>query len=127
MSASSLSLPFLVPNKMVMGKRELPRENNERVAALKIVRRRPTMQQGRALETLGHAIEYLVDSRMFLVNESHVPAESDAVRLLSQSSRAVFSTCAEIVPFSQRLKNWAQQRLNMSSLGHFGPPSPRQA
>jgi hypothetical protein len=78
------------------------------------VRRRPTMQQGMALERLGHAIEYLVDSRMFLVNEPQNVTETNAVRILSRASREVFATCAVIVPLQHRIKMWAAGRLGVA-------------
>jgi hypothetical protein len=85
------------------------------------------MQQGRSLEVLGHAIEYLIDSRMFLVSEPHTPAETDAVQLLSRCSREVFATCAEIVPVTQRLKQWALDHLRIGSFPTMGQPAPRGA
>lgn len=106
MSASSPSLPFLVPN--------LP-ASNKQTSGSPVIRRRPTMQQGRALETLGHAIEYLIDSRMFLVNEPYTSADAAAVQQLSLCSREVFATCAEIVPVSTRLRLWAIERLRMGT------------
>ena len=82
MSASSLSLPFLVPNTSPRLPREISFQSRTKIAPSQIIRRRPTMQQGRALEILGHAIEYLIDSRMFLVNEPHTSAEAAAVQVL---------------------------------------------
>ncbi|GAA3764541.1 hypothetical protein [Terriglobus aquaticus] len=72
-------------------------------------RRRTTPQQGRALEVLGHAIEYLVDSR--LVEGGPNVAENRAIRMLMGCSRTVFEEAAEIVPVHQRLQDWVQGRL----------------
>ena len=121
MSASSPSLPFLVPSvpslpRLVPAPLTQPLAPRATTSPLRIVRRRPTQQQGRALETLGHAIEYLVDSRMFLVEEPRTPAEAEAVQLLSRSSREIFQSCAEIVSVSQRLRLWAVERLRMGSI-----------
>ena len=127
MSASSLPLPFLVPRSPAMPNRELPPPSRTHKASLQVVRRRPNMQQGRSLEILGHAIEYLIDSRMFLINDVHVPTEAGAVQLLSRCSREVFATCPEIVPVSARLKQWASDRLRIKPLGPIGGPSPRRA
>lgn len=74
----------------------------------RVSRRRTTPQQGRALELLGHAIEYLVDSRL----EEGGPgaAESRAIHMLMTCSRNVFEDCAEIVPVHQRVQGWVQGR-----------------
>jgi hypothetical protein len=66
-----------------------------------LIRRRPSPQQGRALELLGHAVEYLVDSQLYL-------AETDlndqlAVQTLMRLNREVFAECAEVVPMRRRL------------------------
>ncbi len=69
-------------------------------------RRRANLQQGRALEILGHAIEYLIDSRMFLIHEPATPADAQATQILMQLNRQIFSECTEIVPTYRRLRNW---------------------
>ena len=72
-------------------------------------RRRTTPQQGRALELLGHAIEYLVDSR--LPEGGPTPAENRALRILMACSRDVFEESVAAVPVHQRLQDWVQVRL----------------
>jgi hypothetical protein len=73
---------------------DLPLEFSER---RKLVRRRANLVQGRSLEKLGHAVEYLVDSRMFVVEPETAKAERDAVQILMQLSRSVFLECEEVV------------------------------
>lgn len=75
-------------------------------APRQVIRRRPTPFQGRALEKLGHAMEYLVDSRMALIGEPATKADAEAVDILMRLSRCVFSECEEIVPIGRRLKAW---------------------
>lgn len=58
-------------------------------------RRRPTPEQGQALECLGHAIDYLVDESL-LAGNSVNPHVTEAVHLLSAASRAVYLSCAEV-------------------------------
>ncbi len=70
------------------------------------VRRRPNQLQGQALEILGHAIEYLVDSRMVNASGNRIEYNRDAVELLSRSSREIFDGCAVVVPLSERFKDW---------------------
>jgi hypothetical protein len=78
------------------------------------VRRRPDRYQGRALEALGHAIEYLVDSDLRSGAETPSKAVGDASQILMGLSRKVFTECAEVVPLSQRIQ---RQLTNM-----FGRP-----
>ncbi len=68
-----------------------------------MIRRRPTLQQGRALELLGHAVEYLVDSRLYL-GESDA-SDQLAVQTLMRLNREVFAECAEVAP-KGRLRQW---------------------
>ena len=58
-------------------------------------RRRPTPEQGQALECLGHAVDYLVDESL-LAGTSVDADVTEAVHLLSAASRAVYLCCAEI-------------------------------
>jgi hypothetical protein len=60
--------------------------------------RRGSQLQGRALETLGHSIEYLMDSRMFLSKYKNQKADQEALRILKRLSREVFMECPEVVP-----------------------------
>jgi hypothetical protein len=65
--------------------------------------RRPTPLQGRALEVLGHAVEYLVDSRLQPGSEASLHSDELAVQLLMRLNREVFAECAPVVPFGRRL------------------------
>jgi hypothetical protein len=67
------------------------------------------VDQGRALEKLGHAIEYLVDSRLHRRSGSSPldnPDDREAEQLLAHLSRTVFADCREVAPPMQRLKTW---------------------
>ena len=70
------------------------------------VRRRGNAEQGRALEMLGHAVEYLADSRLFLLEEVNQRDEDEAMQILMRMSRAVFSECPEVVPMGARIGLW---------------------
>ena len=83
------------------------------------LRRRPTPAQGRALEILGHVIEYLVDSRLYLVDEPQTPADAEATHILMLASRAVFEECLPVPSTSQRLRRW----LGLSSQASPSCPS----
>ncbi len=75
-----------------------------RVAVRREIRRRPTLRQGRALEMLAHALEYLVDSRLHR-SETGV-SDQLAVQTLMRLNREVFAECAEVVPLRGRLRRW---------------------
>lgn len=75
------------------------------------VRRRANLQQGRALENIGHAIEYLVDSRLFITSGLDDRAEHQAIQILMRASRAVFAECAEVLPLRRQLALWIEKRL----------------
>jgi hypothetical protein len=67
-----------------------------------------------ALEILGHAIEYLVDSRLY--DEWETPADAAAVHLLMTCSRAVFADCEPVLPWHHRLQAMLARRLHVTHL-----------
>ncbi len=73
------------------------------------IRRRGSLQQGRALEALGHAVEYLVDCGMFQGDELDGQANQAAVQILMRLSRAVFLECPEVLPVRRRVGLWGQR------------------
>ncbi len=80
------------------------------------VRRRGSAEQGRALEILGHAVEYLVDSRMRFNDPLAAAGEREAIELLMRLNRAVFAECPEVVPLRRRIGQWFAARLSRVSL-----------
>lgn len=74
------------------------------------IARRPTPQQGIALEILGHAIEYLVDTN-FYHQRSEVPCVKEAIAILKQSNREVFAEAPEVVPAGTRAVHWIRSHL----------------
>ncbi len=75
------------------------------------IRRRTSPEQGRALEVLGHAIEYLVDSRLFETWES--PADAQAVQTLMSCSRQVFAACEDLSPWHKRVQRALVKKLHL--------------
>ena len=73
--------------------------------------RRPTAAQGRAIEILGHAIEYLVDSRLACWEEFSSPAIQEAIQLLSRANREVFAAAPEVKPAGGRILHWLMDHL----------------
>jgi hypothetical protein len=77
-------------------------------------RRRPqrlTATQGRALEILGHAIEYLVDSRLACADEFCSPAAQEAIQLLSRANREVYQDAPMTTAAGSRVIRWLRQNL----------------
>lgn len=104
-------LPELIPAELYLDRCLAIRRPAVRPVRAAYVRRRGSCEQGRALEALGHALEYLVDSRM-LNDDSHphdpqaAAGEREAVQILMRLSRTVFSECPEVVPLGRRVRQW---------------------
>jgi hypothetical protein len=69
------------------------------------VRRRPSASQGHALEVLGHAIEYLIDSYVATASTTASMADTEATQILMRLSREIFTECPEIIPFRQQMRD----------------------
>ncbi|MDR3735928.1 MAG: hypothetical protein P4L10_10385 [Acidobacteriaceae bacterium] len=71
-----------------------------------LTRRRPNREQGIALEKLGHAIEYLIDSSMArcegLSTDARSP-EFEAVRIMMRLNCEIFGDCKPVVPIHERI------------------------
>lgn len=86
--------------------------------------RRPTPQQGLALEILGHSIEYLIDSN-FYHQRATLPAVKEAIAILKQSNREVFARAPEVIPARSRAARWIRSRLHpQSSVAAVAPAAP---
>jgi hypothetical protein len=79
------------------------------------VRRRGSPAHGRALEVLGHAVEYLIDSRLWQVREGNHRDHEEAVQILMKMSRAVFSECPEVVTLRRRFQQWVAEKVTGDS------------
>jgi hypothetical protein len=107
---STASFPHALQQHLIAA--AVQRQSKPRSASrTHIIRRRPTMQQGMALQTLGHAIEYLVDSRLYRTGEAQAAADIQASQILMGLNRQVFAECREIVPFGRALKLWLAKLL----------------
>jgi hypothetical protein len=76
------------------------------LAPKQVQRRRLTATQGRALEILGHAIEYLVDSRLACADEFCSPAAQEAIQLLSRANREVYENGPTTALEGGRVRRW---------------------
>ena len=75
---------------------QLPRHSRE-------IRRRPSTEQGRGLEKLGHAIEYLTDMNAH-PGTPESASRFEAYQILSTASMTIFEQCAPVVSFSEKLR-----------------------
>jgi hypothetical protein len=91
----------------------VPKETPLRVhtfPAAPLVRRRLSAESGRALEMLGHAIEYLADEYA-VDGEPKGPLGSadprvEAIQVLKALNRAVYYSGTEVATASSRLRRW---------------------
>lgn len=66
---------------------------------------------GRTLLMLGHAAEYLVNSRRYSTERFDYEAHAEAVHLLMGLSRSVFDEVAERRTLHQRFQDWLVERV----------------
>lgn len=70
-------------------------------------RRRISPQAGRALEILGHAIEYLADE---YAHEGFAAADHagrlEAIQLLIKANRGIYFECPEVPGIRERILSW---------------------
>jgi len=89
-----------------------------------VIRRTASPAQGRALEALGHAIDYLIDSYGMCEAGNGFTGEFEAVLILKKASRAVFAECREVEALPARLLRWfGFLKLRSDAVRH---PSPRR-
>ncbi len=74
------------------------------------IRRRPTPENGRALEILGHAIEYLADE--YAVDRrskgplGNADPRIEAIQLLKRFNREIYLSSAVVPPPLWRVRRW---------------------
>ena len=91
---NSNAIPFPVLTMVAV---TAPRASNRR--------RRIAPQAGRALEILGHAIEYLTDEYVELrLSDSAPDGHLDAVRMLMAINRRIYFECPEVPTLSERAR-----------------------
>lgn len=65
-----------------------------------------SVQSGRALESLGHAIEYLADEYLFEFHDAPAAWRTgriEAIQLLMTINRQIYFDCPEVPTFKQRI------------------------
>lgn len=104
--------------------RKRPRWNGKvdrRSASRSYVVRRPDREQGTALEVLGHAVEYLIDSRMAQIETPYTRSDEEALQLLMGCSRSVFESCAEVISLRNRAAGWLRESFLGRALSEHTP------
>jgi hypothetical protein len=80
------------------------------VSAAKCVRRRLTPESGRALEKLGHAIEYLSDEFVHgAANGDRYDDRLEAIEILMALNRQIYLRSPEFVSLRRRLHTWLRR------------------
>lgn len=74
------------------------------------IHRQTKTHHGRALRTLGHAAEYLVDSRRFSTEPYDRRAEREAVHILMCLSREVFEEYAILTSPQYPVTDWVMNK-----------------
>jgi hypothetical protein len=69
--------------------------------------RRITPQAGRALEILGHAIDYLIDEWVLAEGANLSPngPQAEAIYLLMRSNREIYDCCPPVFTIAERLES----------------------
>jgi hypothetical protein len=83
------------------------------------VRRRLSPEGGRALEILGHAIEYLADEYAADVEPKGPLGNADprveAIQILKELNRSIYFSGAEVQPTFRRMRRWFAECLSSGS------------
>jgi hypothetical protein len=95
----------------VMADSRIAKAEPEVQAGVRNIRRRISPQAGRALEILGHAIDYLTDEYF---HESGSPFVMDgrveALQMLMAVNRQVYFECPEAPTLRARWRTWRRER-----------------
>jgi hypothetical protein len=73
------------------------------------VRRLANVDQARAIERLGRAVDHLIYSRMFLADSVAVKADADAIHILMGLRRSVFEECEMVNQGNRQMKQWVME------------------
>lgn len=73
------------------------------------IHRRTKTHHGQTLRLLGHAAEYLVESRRFMMSAGR--ADDEAVRILMRLSREIFEEYAENETGNRGFGDWIMDRM----------------
>jgi hypothetical protein len=102
--------PVLVPSRKT---RSFPSFSNGRAVSAAgdlTIHRITDTHHGRTLLTLGHASEYLANSRRYSPQKFDHESDIEAIHILMGLSRSVFEEFAERRTLNRRLEDWFVER-----------------
>ena len=73
------------------------------------IHRRTDTHHGSTLKTLGHAAEYLAESRRFMMTAGK--ADREAVHILMRLSREIFEEYAQGIAVRKRFQDWVMDQV----------------
>jgi hypothetical protein len=102
--------PVLVPSRKA---RAYPSLSQGRAASHEgdlTIHRITSTHHGRTLLTLGHAAEYLSDSRRYSTEKVDHGSNVEAIHILMEASKGVFEDLAEPRTLNRRFEQWLIER-----------------
>lgn len=88
--------------------------NTHAARRLSVVQRRISPESGRALEILGHSIQYLEDEFTHCIQDPYERVGMlDAVEVLKQLNREIYLSCPVVPSWTERIWN----RLGFKAIG----------
>ena len=98
--------PVLVPSRKARAFPSLSQGRAVSSVGDLTIHRITSTHHGRTLLTLGHAAEYLANSRRYSTEKVDQAANVEAIHILMELSRSVFDDFAERRALSRRLEQW---------------------
>jgi hypothetical protein len=98
--------PVLIPSRKTRSFPSLSEGRAQSSVGDLTIHRITKTHHGRTLLTLGHAAEYLVNSRRYSTHEMDHASDVEAVHILMGLSRSVFEDFAERRAWNRRFEQW---------------------
>jgi hypothetical protein len=102
--------PVRVPSRKAQAIPSLSRGREASQAGDPTIHRITKTHHGRTLLTLGHAAEYLANSRRYSTEKVDHTSNVEAIHILMELSRSVFDEFAERRTLSRRFEQWLIER-----------------
>jgi len=102
--------PVRIPSRKAQALPSLSQGREAFQAGDLTIHRITSTHHGRTLLTLGHAAEYLVNSRRYSTEKVDHASNVEAIHLLMELSRSVFDDFAERRALSRRFEDWLIER-----------------
>src|SRR5438270_7295500 len=102
--------PVLVPSRKARAFPSLSQGRAVSSAGDLTIHRITNTHHGRTLLTLGHAAEYLANSRRYSTEKVDHASNVEAIHILMEISRSVFDEFAERRSLHRRMEDWGVER-----------------